>query len=425
MHKAYQNEKESLFLCADGKICAISLNADSAPEVKVRLCGISLGDSKEEVDDILGKKFEEIDMSDQYVLYKEIKTGYQLLIEYSENNIVKSVNYLKNKDGIEAVYGALKENSRIELKDMINLTEKEVATMFKMGVTEWGMYPDSEHPIFWCLDGKVYSICLSSDSDLEHEYELWGIVAGDNYEEALKKLESSFEKKAAIEIDGENKVVLLEKKTGNDLTLYYSDDGKIEYISYSIAEDEYMSGNDITEEPEMGNVTNSSIKNNYTETYVDNGLINQIQYEGTAGIVQILVDYNLLFAYEIYYGGSLPTTGEVVATNLERCTNDYFNSYDEYVEFVHMIYVNKQADYFIGQAKYFNYNGMFCLNTAFDSGYGGTDNPWDTYTIDILSETDNEVVFEVTTKDMYGNFVTRQGTMVDENGYWKLTEPVW
>lgn len=318
-----------------------------------------------------------------------------------------------------------KKDSRTELKDMIYLTEKEVASMFKMEETEWGMYPNSDYPIFWCIDGKVNNIGLSINSDPEHKYELCGIVVGDNYKESIKKLENTFEKKMILEYEGLNKVVLVEKQSNNDLTLYYDDNDKIEYISYSIAMDEYMSDEEITESSKAEDITNSVIVENYTEVNVDDGLINQIQYDGTAGIVQELMNANRFFIYDIYYVRSLPTTGEVMGLNLERCTMEYFSSYQDYVDFVHAVYTDEEADYFIDQAKYFSVNGVLCLNTAFDSGVEEVHVSWNVYTINILYESYDRVDFEVSTLNSVGSVVTRQGTMVGENGYWKLTEPVW
>lgn len=376
MHELYQNEDESLFHCVDGKICAISLNADSAPEVKVRLCGISLGDSKEEVEEILDKKFEELETIEQYSLYKEIKTGYQLMIEYTENDIVKSVNYMKNADGTKAIMEIYSEE--IE-EPIINFN----CVWNKNSTVEDDMYAVAK----FTEDGKV--VCIES----------FGATSG----RGIAMFEGTY-------VGKDDFRDIYENEEYGYITLCTSMNGI--YIE-GFPKDEHA------ETYHFIGITGEY----YEEVATEND--NQIQYEGTAGIVQDYMDANLDFLFEVYYVRSLPTTGEIMGPNLERCTTEYFTSYQEYVDWVHDIYVDEQADYFINQAKYFSYNGVLCLNTAFDSGFEEVASPWNTYTITILNESNDRIDFEVSTMSHVGSVISRYGTLVNENGYWKLTGPVW
>lgn len=383
MHKAYEVENEALFLCEDGKICAIALNADSNPRYnKVRVCGILLGDDKGEVEKILGNKFEESEATEVFVLYKEIKTGYQLLIEYSENNSVEGVYYYKNKDGAEAVfsgiYKKMEEESIIE-EPLINFN----CAWNKNSTVDDDMYAVAE----FTEDGKM--VCIES----------FDATSG----RGIAMFEGTY-------VGKDDFRDIYENEEYGYITLCTSMNGI------------YIEGFPKDEQMEIYHFIGITGEYNEEVTAVNS---NQIQYEGTAGIVQDYMDANLDFLFEVYYVRSLPTTGEIMGPNLERCTTEYFTSYQEYVDWVHDIYVDEQADYFINQAKYFSYNGVLCLNTAYDSGFEEVASPWNTYTITILNESNDKIDFEVSTMSHVGSVISRYGTLVNENGYWKLTGPVW
>lgn len=157
----------------------------------------------------------------------------------------------------------------------------------------------------------------------------------------------------------------------------------------------------------------------------------QIQYTGGEQIVQKLMDDNIYFNTKIYhFGNHLPTTGVSAGYNLEYVDPTYYKTYNEYVDFVHSVYVDSVADSIIGLAKYFSAeNGALAYNTAWAEESKNYYVDWSVYTIEITKAESSRVEFSVSAvlrePGKEPSIYTTTGVMVIEGGTWKLEKEVY
>lgn len=93
----YPNADQINFTCIDGKVGAIMINQRHKNDDKYTLFGIALGDNEANVDDKLSSQFEYLDSTSsdggKQKLYKNIKTGYGLQIDYDSDSTVTGIGY--------------------------------------------------------------------------------------------------------------------------------------------------------------------------------------------------------------------------------------------------------------------------------------------------------------------------------------------
>lgn len=122
--------------------------------------------------------------------------------------------------------------STIDLYDLVDATEEEVANVFGMDKSELGLYPTDDKITVLCADGKVAMINLSLGDD----YEFAGIKTGEKFDDCEEKIGALFSLYEHIEANElpQEMYVYCGKSDTDSLSIVVEEDGRISQIMYMI-----------------------------------------------------------------------------------------------------------------------------------------------------------------------------------------------
>lgn len=152
--------------------------------------------------------------------------------------------------------------------------------------------------------------------------------------------------------------------------------------------------NDVTSKEDDTSVSqNTQIKDNITSNEEDSNMLETLNK---------LVDDNYICITKLFYFGHLPY-GDVEMDGdipFAKIDSEEFKTYDDIKRFLEGIYVQEEVDrllnnYFEGQPLYFDKDGILYLYLD-QASNAGMPIGWKDYSIEIVDESDDRCVFEVT-----------------------------
>lgn len=134
----------------------------------------------------------------------------------------------------------LEREEKGELSSFLGCTEEDLIKGCNFERNDFGTYPDMEHAIFICLEGKLNSISLRSANEDSKDFTIFGICVGDLSESVSEKLQKNFTICDSSIIENGTRDIYVENKTGYYLAVDSDDSGNIFGVGYTLSIEDDM-----------------------------------------------------------------------------------------------------------------------------------------------------------------------------------------